>query len=395
MKTVALTNEQARNFILLKQGLLGDYKFTGKQGVCDFIRQAGCVQFDPIDICGKNAELTLQSRVHGFTKQMLYQLLYKDRKLIDYFDKNLAIFCVEDWKYFSRAREYHKKHGRSNEKVNSVAEEVKQIIRQKGNACSRDIQLNETVDWYWSPTTLSRAVLETLYFRGELIIHHKEGTMKYYALPEDYLSTEVLQAEDPNKTQDDYLKWQVHRRIGSVGALWNKPSDAWLGIGGLKSEERNKCFHVLLEERKILELNVEGLNTPLYCLTEDEPVLERVLTEKLFGERIELIAPLDNFMWDRKLIMQLFGFEYTWEIYSPPEKRKYGYYVLPVLMGNRFIGRIEAVAGKKDKTLTIKNFWPEKGFKGGKSFQKKLDQRLLRFARFNQCDKVVYDESGQ
>jgi len=395
MKTIALTNEQARNFILLKQGLLGDYNFTGKQGVCDFIRQAGCVQFDPIDICGKNAELTLQSRVQGFTKQMLYQLLYEDRKLIDYFDKNLAIFCVEDWKYFSRVRDYHKNHGRSHEKVDSVSEEVKLVIRRKGYACSRDIQLNETVDWYWSAASLSRAVLETLYFRGELIIHHKEGTMKYYALPEDYLSTEVLHAEDPNKTPEDFLKWQIYRRIGSVGALWNKPSDAWLGIGGLKSESRSKCFHALLEEKKILELNVEGLNAPLYCRTEDEPVLEKALAEKHFGERIELIAPLDNFMWDRKLIRQLFGFEYTWEIYTPPEKRKYGYYVLPVLMGNRFVGRIEAIAGKKDKTLTIRNFWPEKGFKGGKGFQKKLDQRLLRFARFNQCDKVVYDENGQ
>ncbi len=392
MKAYALTNEQARNFILLKHGLLGGYKFVGKQGVCDFIRQAGCIQFDPIDVCGKNAELTLQSRVSGFTKQMLYQLLYDDRKLIDYFDKNLAIFCAEDWKYFSRIREYHKNHGRNHEKVDDLAVEVKQIIRQKGYACSRDIQLNETVDWYWSPTTLSRAVLETLYFRGELIVHHKERTIKHYTLPEDYLGTEILNAEDPNETQDDFLKWQVSRRIGSVGALWNKPSDAWLGIGGLKSESRNKCFHALLQEKKILELNVEGFNTPLYCLSEDEPVLEKAITESTFNERIELIAPLDNFMWDRKLIRQLFDFEYTWEIYTPEAKRKYGYYVLPVLVGNRFAGRVEAVANKKDKTLIIWNFWPEKGFKGGKGFQKKMDQRLLKFAQFNQCDKVIVEK---
>ena len=392
MKAYALTNEQARNFILLKHGLLGEYKFAGKQGVCDFVRQAGCIQFDPIDVCGKNAELTLQSRVSGFTKQMLHQLLYEDRKLIDYFDKNLAIFCTEDWKFFSRVREHHKNHGRNHEKVDSMAEDVKQVIRQKGFACSRDIQLNETVDWYWSPTTLSRAVLETLYFRGELIIHHKEGTIKHYALPEEHIGAEILQAEDPNKTQEDFLKWQIHRRIGSVAALWNKPSDAWLGIGGIKSENRNKSFQALLQEGKILELNVEGLNTPLYCSAEDEPVLERALTDKHFKERIELIAPLDNFMWDRKLIRQLFGFEYTWEIYTPAGKRKYGYYVLPVLMGNRFAGRIEAVADKKNKTLTIRNFWPEKGFKGGKGFQKKLDQRLLKFAQFNQCEKVLVEK---
>jgi len=67
-------------------------------------------------------------------------------------------------------------------------------------------------------------------------------------------------------------------------------------------------------------------------------------------------------------------------------------YVLPVLMGNRFIGRIEAVADRKDKTLTIRNFWKEKGFKGGKRFEKKMDQRLMKFAQFNSCEKVVYEK---
>ncbi|MBP7176097.1 MAG: YcaQ family DNA glycosylase [Thermoclostridium sp.] len=392
MKLYALTNEQARNFFLLKHGLTGEYKFIGKQGVCDFIRQAGCIQFDPIDVCGKNAELTLQSRVRDFTKQMLYQLLYEDRKLVDYFDKNLAIFHVEDWKYFSRIREYYGKSGRSQEKIDSTAESVKDIIRQKGFVCSRDIQLNETVDWFWNPTTLSRAVLETLYFRGELIVHHKEGTLKHYALSENHISAEVLEAEDPNKTEEEFTKWRIHRRIGSVGALWNKPSDAWLGIGALKAETRNKCFQELLQEKKIIELNVEGINTPFYCLAEDEPLVEKVLAERNFKERIELIAPLDNFMWDRNIIRQLFGFDYTWEIYTPQSKRKYGYYVLPVLMGNRFIGRIEAVAGKKERTLTIRNFWKEKGFKGGKRFEKKMDQRLMKFAQFNSCEKVVYEK---
>lgn len=388
MKNYTLTNEQARNFILLKHGLIDKHKFIGKQGVCDYIRQAGCIQFDPIDVCGKNAELTLQSRVKGFTKEMLYQLLYDDRKLIDYFDKNLAIFCVEDWKHYSRTRQYHTKNGRNREKIDSVSEEVKGILRQKGFACSRDIKMNEKVDWYWSPSTLSRAVLETLYFRGEVIVHHKEGTMKYYALPEDYISTEILNAEDPNKTEDSFLKWQIRRRIGSVGALWNKPSDAWLGIGGLKSESRNKSFQALLEEKEILEFQVEGVKTPLYCLSEDEPLLEKALTEKDFMERIELIAPLDNFMWDRRLIQQLFGFEYTWEIYTPASKRKYGYYVLPILAGNRFAGRIEAVADKKSKTLIIRNLWLEDGFKGGKGFRNKLERRLVQFAQFNQCDRV-------
>ena len=83
MAEIHITQNEARKFILYKQGLLGDYRFEGKSGILDFVRQAGCIQFDPIDVCGKNAEIVLQSRIRGFTKTQLYELLYVDRKLVD------------------------------------------------------------------------------------------------------------------------------------------------------------------------------------------------------------------------------------------------------------------------------------------------------------------------
>ena len=93
---LTITREQARQFILAKQGLLGAYRFHGKDGAYAYIRQAGCIQFDPVDVCRKNAELTLQARVKGFKKAMLQELLYTDRKLVDYPDKELSIWPVED-----------------------------------------------------------------------------------------------------------------------------------------------------------------------------------------------------------------------------------------------------------------------------------------------------------
>lgn len=107
---IQLTNRQARQFLLLKQGLLGEHIFIGKQGAFDFVRQAGCIQFDPVDACGRNAELTLQSRVKGFTKKTLYELLYEDRLLVDYPDKNLSILPTEDWPYFERYRRAARNH---------------------------------------------------------------------------------------------------------------------------------------------------------------------------------------------------------------------------------------------------------------------------------------------
>jgi uncharacterized protein YcaQ len=392
MNSITLTKKQARQFILMKQGLIGDYKFIGKEGVLEFVRQAGCVQYDPIDVCGKNAELVLQARVKGFTKKMLYDLLYQDRQLIDYFDKNLAILEVTDWPYLSRIREANRQGGRGREEVDQIEEEVKAIIAEKGAVSSKDLGFHEKVDWYWSSTKLSRAALETLYFRGDLIIHHKKGTIKYYALSKDYIAKVLLEAQEPYPEEIDHLKWRVLRRISAVGLLWNKPSDAWLAIWDMKAQERNEVFSELLKEDKILNVNVEGCKDTLYCLSEDIAILEEVLTDNKWKSRTELIAPLDSMLWDRKLIKELFDFDYKWEIYTPEEQRKYGYYVLPVLLGENLIGRTEVIADSKKKILVVKNIWFEKNIKPTKKIYTELDRCYRRFMKFHELNDILYTD---
>ena len=388
MKSVNLTNKQARQFILLKQGLMGQHKFIEEKGVCEYIKQAGCIQFDPIDVCGKNAELVLQSRIEGFSKYMLHKLLYEDRVLIDYLDKNMSIFSIDDWKYFSRMRASYLGNGRSTDEVNAVTDEIKLIIKEKGFASSKDINLNEKVDWAWNPTTLSRAALETMYFRGELIIHHKKGTIKQYSLASEHIDNEILNASDPNLTKEEYLEWQVLRRIGAVGMLWNKPSDALLGIDSLKAANRKIIFQRLFQEDKIIEILFENTPDSFYCLSEDRPLIDRVLSDNEFKCRTEFIAPLDNMLWDRKLIKVIFDFDYKWEIYTPISQRKYGHYVLPVLSGDRFIGRIEIVSDKKLKQLIVKNFWFEDDIVIHDKFAENINDCITRFSKFNNCEEI-------
>ena len=150
---IQLTRQQAKRFLLLTQGLLGPHRFRGKEGVVSYIRRAGCIQYDPIDVCGKNAQLVLRSRVEGFTKGMLEELLYTDRQLFDYWDKNMAILPVEDWRYFSRTRAFFRENGRSRQVVDAIAPQVLQKVGELGFACSRQLELKEQVDWVWSPTT--------------------------------------------------------------------------------------------------------------------------------------------------------------------------------------------------------------------------------------------------
>jgi uncharacterized protein YcaQ len=392
MDNLTLTKKQARQFILMKQGLIGDYKFIGKEGVLEFVRQAGCIQYDPIDVCGKNAELVLQARVKGFTKKMLYDLLYQERQLIDYFDKNLAILEVSDWPYLSRIREANKQGGRGREEVDKIEEEVKAIIAEKTAVCSKDIGFDEKVDWYWSSTKLSRAALETLYFRGDLIIHHKKGTIKYYALAKDHIAKELLEAQEPYPSEIEHLKWRVLRRISAVGLLWNKPSDAWLAIWNMKTQERNEVFQELRKEDKIREITVEGCKDKFYCLTKDIALLKEAISVGKRKNRTELIAPLDSMLWDRKLIKELFDFDYKWEIYTPEDQRKYGYYVLPILSGESLIGRTEVIADSKNKVLIVKNIWFEKNGKPTKKIVTELDRCYQRFMKFHELKDIHYAE---
>ena len=388
---IHLTNRQARQFILLKQGLLGDYKFIGKQGALDFIRQAGCIQFDPIDICGKNAEITLQSRVKGFKKSMLYKLLYNDRNLFDYPDKQLSIIPIEYWSYFDRFRQAARLKLEQHPEIKTHIEFVSSYIEENGAICSDDLKLEGNTTW-WSAINWSsggkmlRSVLEQMYSSGDLIVHHKKGARRYYDLVKRHIPSEILNVPDPLPDDFVHLKWRILRRIGAIGLLWNQPSNAWLNILGLSTDIRNKIFDVLVDEKEITWLNVEGLNHKLYFRTGDMHLVETVLANPILKPRCELIAPLDPFMWDRKLIKAIFNFEYAWEIYTPPHKRKYGVYVLPLLYGENFIGRVEPVNERKTNTLAVKSIWYEDGVRQTKKLESTITARLKKFATFNDCN---------
>jgi uncharacterized protein YcaQ len=388
-----ITRRDARRFLLVKQGLLGEKRFAGEDGVMAFIRQAGCIQYDPIDVCGRNADLVLQSRVEGYRESMLNSLLYEKRRLVDFWDKNMAIFPVEDWPCFSRTRaEYAQDWVRSFAQVEEVAPAIREALKRQGPSLSGDFDARHKVDWYWSETTASRAVLEALYFRGELGIHHKQGTQKAYDFAENLIPGDILAAPDPYPDDTDHCVWRLKRRIGGVGLLWNKASDAYLGIPDRKAQNRNELFGRLLHKKEIIPLNVEDIRDPLYILSADEELLDRVLSGEEFAPRTQVIAPLDNMLWDRKLLEALFDFYYRWEIYTPREQRQYGYYVLPLLQGEDFVGRIELETGRKTNVLTVKGYWLEKGKKPDK---RALNRCLKEFAAFQQVKNVLWPVKSQ
>ena len=398
-----LTKTQARIFILAKQGLLGSHRFSGKEGAYAYVRQAGCIQFDPVDVCGKNAELTLQSRVKGFRKSMLAELLYKDRLLVDYADKELSIWPVEDWPYFFPYRERSRSLGESFPGLAELEREALAYIRAKGPVSGDTLPIRGEIFWHssmhWSgnwhkKSKAARSVLEQLYTDGALVIHHKNGSRKFYDLAERHLEPSLLTAAFPCADEEELLCWRVLRRIGAVGLLWDRNSPALLGIE-LKADRRRAVFSALEARGAILPARVEGIRAAFYFRAEDEPLMRSVLAGTLDQiARLEFLAPLDPLFWDKALVAALWDFHYSWEIYTPADKRKYGHYTLPVLWGSDFIGRIEAVADHKSAVLRVKNIWLEPGVPQTKKLRLALDRTLRRFAAFNDCMTVELCEYG-
>ena len=397
-ETKHITKERARRFLLMKQGLFGDYRFISKQGAYDYIRQAGCIQYDPVDAVGKNAELTLQSRVRGFKKKQLYDLLYRDRMLFDYPDKEISIIPMEDWPYFERYRSASRENGKRFEGLSECEDYAMEYIRENGYVNSTTLPLDGEIRWHssihWSgdwtgeKTKAARSVLEQLYTTGDLIIHHKEGSRKYYDLAEKYVPEELFMSSDPLPEEYDHLKWRIKRRIGAVGMLWNRNSAAYLGLWGLTTEKRDAIFADLLSSGETTEIHVDGVKFPFYILSEDIGILDQAEDSKYRSSRCEFLAPLDPLLWDRELIRKIFDFRYSWEIYTPQDRRLYGYYVLPLLYGERFVGRIEP--RKENGVMTIANLWLEKDIRRSRRIMQAVNRRMKGFAKFNDCS---YEES--
>jgi uncharacterized protein YcaQ len=403
---IQISNKQARRFLLAQHHLWPPRKLKGAEGVLDYIRQVNCIQYDPINVVGQNPHLLLQSRVRNYKPEMLEGLLYKERALLDGFDKVMSIYPKEDWPYFAKHREYYSQRSYPAEYVRqagSLRQVVLDEIRKRGPLSSIDLDIDEPVDWSWGTTRAGRAALEMLFFDGEIVVHHRVGTRRYFELSERMLPKKLHQAVDPHASLEDYQDWHILRRVGGLGLAHPQAGEQWGGMLGTKSKERKAALERLVERSEIVQVSVEGLETDSFYIRQaDVQQLDNLSQGRQPKAGAAIIAALDNLMWDRKLIRKIFDFDYIWEVYKPEAKRKYGYYVLPIIYGDRFVARFEPGFNRKTGEFAVINWWWEDDVDVDNEIMQKALQvcfkaftKYLRATDVGLGEKVANDRSLQ
>ena len=389
---IPLTIEQARRFLLLHQQLLPPRTLTGKAGIQRYLHKVGCIQFDPVNVVGRNPDLVLQARVKDYSPRLLDQLLYKDRTLTDGYDKVSSIHLSADWPYFGR---FHQRmleqwwHDGTAE--SRLAKELLEKIREQGPYDSSKSLNKETVIWNWGrPARRERAALEILLAINAVGIASRNGNRRSFDLIERLLPEEIRTSADPNRTLEDYHDWHVLRRIGSLGLAQLGATEMWLGIQHMKSPERRSAIGRLLEAGSVKEIAIKELpGKPFFMRTSDLPTLRKAAVKPDEVPQASFLPPLDNLLWDRKLLSWIFGFDYKWEQYTPADQRKYSHYALPVLYGESFAARADLQLDRKSKTLTINNWWWEEGIKPGSAMRKSLKNALGQFCAYLGVDPAI------
>jgi uncharacterized protein YcaQ len=356
-------------------------------------RRFGSLQFDPLDVPGaRNHEAVLHARIAGFQKSWCEQHLYGppgSRTLIELWNKSLNLVPVEDLPAhrhaWSKATVRHAAGILS--KRPAVAEAILNQVRAAGETGTRAMARSHgnSVDWYWAPTSEGRAVAEALFETGQIGIARREGNHRVFDLIERLHPT--LAAALPPAEAERARLLSRHRAVGLMGA--GGGAELFTGLG--KSDVRAKARRALLDDGTLVPVAVEGVRGERYVLASEGALLDACATETAPLRGVTLLAPLDPFVWDRALLRDLFGFDYRWEVYTPAHLRRYGYYALPLLWGDRVVGRVEPVRDRARRKVTVRGLWFEEGFDplAEEGFVDDLAEALEAWRRFVDADELA------
>ena len=324
----------------------------------EVFRSLGSIQFDPIAVAGRNHDLVLHARVADYEPAWC-DVLYERREIFETTNKALSFVPTREFPWFRHVmgRKGPRFHAAALTENAAVAERVLERIRAEGPLSSLDFERKKgpTKDWFGMPENAVRAVLEAYTVTGELGLARRDGNRRYYDLLERLLPAELLAQKVPEQEKLRHKLLSRYRAHGLLGAG---------GAGGTFARianppERNELHKALVEHGALVPVDVEGVRTKRFVLA-DELALLQAPPEPT--PSVAFIAPFDSLLWDTALLASLFDFDFVWEGFFKPAKRRWGYYVLPITFGGRFVGRIEPRIDRDRARVDVLDVWWEDGF---------------------------------
>lgn len=390
MSVPILANRAARHVFLARHGLDRRPSGPGKGAdLAGVINDLGFVQLDSVNTFARAHDLILWSRRQQYRPDALQALLHRDRAVFEHWTHDAAAIPMEFYPH------WHLRFARDAARLGRKWQEWRRagftakmdgVLRQiadHGPCTSSDVGSDEARGsggwWDWHP---SKTALEYLWRSGHVSVTRRVGFRKVYDLTERVIPAEHRTAQ-PHP--DDTIEWLCAAALDRLGFATNGELAAfWDTI--TPAEAQGWCT-AALADRRIIKVDVAGADGALRRSFAWPDVLDDIQAPV---SRLRVLSPFDPTLRDRKRAGRLFGFRYRIEIFVPATQRQYGYYVFPVIEGDRMIGRIDM---RRDaRVLTVTAFWPEPGMRMGTGRQDALNAELQRAARFAGCDDIYWSD---
>jgi uncharacterized protein len=402
MNPILISQQTARRFVLGRQGLWPGRRWKGKTGTANAIRTCEAVQLDPLNVIARSQDIVLHSRVLDYKPKYLYQVAYEERQAFDY-GGWLAMYPMSDLPYF-RLHMQRRSHDKRIEGFvlshEELFEQVRAELRRRGPLGNRDLDGNKVGLWNYRGRKDTSLALYDMWLSGELMMHHRVGFDRVYDFRENIAPKEF----DYVATEDETEKFFARKAVSFHGLLREAGMRISLDYDMRRKYSREEAGQKLegwIESGMLRQVQVEGGRDTYLVLAEDIQTLESLEKgripkgwnpkETTTLEEVTFLAPLD-IVSARGRAKKLFDFEYTWEVYTPAPKRRWGYYVLPILYGDDLVARLDPKLDRTTMTLEIKGFWHEDDAPvKDADFATALAKGLVRFAKFVEAKKIKLD----
>ncbi|HZI34339.1 MAG TPA: crosslink repair DNA glycosylase YcaQ family protein [Gaiellales bacterium] len=347
------------------------------------VDRLGCVQLDSISAVERSHRITLAGRVGSYPRGTVSKLLGQGR-IFEYWAHEACLVPIGDWPVWRRRMHERRSHhwfGPVIDRDPELADRVLSEIRERGPLGSRDFEGARSGGmWGWKP---ARRMLDALWTAGDLVVSGRNGFQRLYDLPERVIPDEILGAPTPG--EDEFLRALVLRAVRARGVLTEYGVVEHNRLRGGTARIRPHV-DALVADGALERLEVADGGPPVLVASGPRPAGSAAAAV--------LLSPFDNLLWDRPFAARVLGFEHLIEVYKPPPERRYGYYVLPFLLGDRIVARLDIRSDRRAGVLRVLAHYPEPRVRWGARHEAGLERALERLAATVGLEQVQRADLG-